>query len=133
VQAIHPHFRLDHSSYEAKGLPATWQCALHRRDFRAKASSLIRPGNIGCPDCVEERASKKRKQKRADPDLERHLEVIQQSLGVRYARIYRMHCDGKKWEEIGAELGITNQGVGSRLQRIATVLSDATQRTTKRT
>jgi hypothetical protein len=57
VQANLPHVRLVHASYEAKGLPATWLCTLHDREFRAKASSLARSGNIGCPDCIEQRGA----------------------------------------------------------------------------
>lgn len=49
VQARFPHYRLDHASYEKKGLPATWHCALHELDFRANASTLLSSGSVGCP------------------------------------------------------------------------------------
>jgi hypothetical protein len=94
VQAKFPHFPLYRSGYEGKGLPATWRCALHRRDFRANASALIRPRSIGCPDCIEERAHQKRKQKRADPDLEQHLSLIREHCSEGFVRTYRLHCEG---------------------------------------
>lgn len=119
VQARFPHYRLDHASYEKKGLPATWHCALHDRDFRANASTLLRPGAIGCPECVEERALQKRKRMRADPNLERNLSLIAEHLSEEYARIYRLRCEGVKLKDIGAEFGINEQAVYQRLARVA--------------
>jgi hypothetical protein len=133
VRARLPHLRLYHASYQAKGLPASWRCTLHNRTFRANASTLIRPRSIGCPDCIEERAHRKRKQKRADPDLEQHLSLIREHCSEGFVRTYRLHCEGVKWEQIGAEFGISLHGVQGRLRRIAAVLSEAAQQPTKPT
>ena len=122
VQARFPHYRLDHASYEKKGLPATWHCALHDLDFRANASTLLRPNTVGCPACVEERALKKRKRLRADPELERNVALIAEHLSEEHARIYRMRCEGAKLKDIGAKYGISEQMVSGRLVRVAGVL-----------
>jgi len=105
---------------------------LRRRDFRAKAAALVRPTSAGCPDCLEERARRKRGEKRADPDLEQHLALIREHCRKDFARTYQLHCDGVKWEDIGAEFGISIQGVQGRLRRIAKVLSEAAPREPRR-
>jgi len=123
VRVQHPHLRLaDRSGYEGKGLSATWRCTLHDREFRANASHLVRPVAVGCPDCMEETKRRKRRKLRYAPNLEQHLVLIRRHLNEDYARTYRMHCEGVKWEKIGGEFGISNQGVQGRLRRIASVL-----------
>jgi len=132
VQARHPHLRLvEPSGYEGKGFPAWWYCALDGCRVQAKASSLIRAGSGGCPKCIETRAFEKRRNLRADPDLEQHLAQIREQLSEDYARTYSLHFEGVKWEVIGAELGISIQGVQGRLRRIADVLSEAAHQATK--
>jgi len=123
VQARFPHYRLDHASYEKKGLPATWHCALHELDFRTNASTLLRPGSIGCPACVEDRALQKRKKMRADPDLERNLALISERFREEHALIYRLRCEGLKAKDIAAEVGVSQETVYARLVHIAGVLS----------
>lgn len=126
VQERLPHLRLaDHARYEGKGLPATWRCVLHDRAFRAKASSLIQAGAVGCPDCVSARALEKRRKQLADPDLDRHLAIIAGALGEKHAEVYRLRCSGKKLKEIGVAFGVSDQGVNNWLVRIRSVLAQA--------
>jgi len=70
---------------------------------------------------------------RADPDVEKHLALIREHFSEDFAWTYRMHCEGVKWEQIGAEFQIDIQGVQRRLRRIAVILSEAAQQTTKPT
>lgn len=55
--------------------------------------------------------------------MDRHLALIRERFGEDFARTYRLHCEGVKWERIGAELGIGIQGVQGRLLRIEAVLA----------
>lgn len=126
VQKRLPHLSLvDHDRYEAKDLPARWLCSLHEREFQTSASSLVSAGGVGCPDCVEARRKEKRKARYADPDLERHLEIIRQERDETWAKIYRLRCAGMKARDIGAEVGIKEHSVINRLVRIAVILDRA--------
>jgi hypothetical protein len=119
-----PHLRLaDPARFESKGLPAPWLCALHDREFRAAASTLLRPGSIGCPDCVEARAFGKRRQRLADADLDQHLRIIEDELDATHVEIYRLRCLGHKLADIATAVGYDEQRVSKRLQRIRAILA----------
>jgi hypothetical protein len=125
VQERMPHLSLvDRSDYEGKGLPASWHCALHDCRFRATASSLVRPGGVGCPDCREDKKRAKRRARFADPDLERHLTIIAENLGEKNAEMYRLRCSGATLEEIGALFGVSDQAIHFRLRWIKSMLAN---------
>jgi len=113
-------------------LDPIFRCSLHGRSFRARAAALVRPTSAGGPDYLEERARRKRREKRAAPDLEQHLALIRENCREDFARTYQLLCDGVKREDIGAEFGISIQGAQGRLPRIAKVLSETVPRETRR-
>jgi hypothetical protein len=125
VQERLPHLRLaNRAKFAGKDLPATWLCTLHDRLFRAKASSLGRPGAVGCPDCLEAKAFEKRRRRLADPDMHRHLALITKKLGKTHTEVYRLRCSGKKLKEIGIEFGVDAQRIANWLFRIRSVLAE---------
>jgi len=67
------------------------------------------------------------------PEIRRSdLALIREHCREDFARTYQLHCDGVKWEDIGAEFGISIQGVQGRLRRIAKVFSEAAPRAVQR-
>ncbi len=134
VQANLPHLRLDHASYEAKGLPATW--LLHPARAGVPRQRVL-PGSsrvhFGCPDCIEQRALEKRKTRLADPDLDRHLALIAERFGEEYAQTYRLRCEGAKLKDIATGYGLSEQGVVFRLRRISVLLGQVGRERAERT
>jgi hypothetical protein len=124
VQRRLPHVRLaDDAQFESKGYPALWFCTRHAREFRASGSSLVREKAVGCPDCLEERASERRKMALADPNLDQNLATIRAQLDDAHAEIYRLRCAGKKLAEIGGMLGGEEDRAAQALKRIRAALA----------
>jgi FixJ family two-component response regulator len=71
------------------------------------ASTLLSPGSVGCPACVEERALQQRKRMRENPNLERNLALIAEHLNEEHALIYRLRSEGLRAKDIAADVGVS--------------------------